>query len=183
MFYAALLLPATNAGIRRLIVDAAFSWFTFAWTFCYLVWLGTAIIVIPAMYNCWVQLYNEFHSLGDFFLRLTVYSGLEVLTFVFWLIAMSLLASHAQGLSNLDAFIVTFGPKYEEYYQLNVERYAKSFVAATFTATALSTLNFLLCGVTLVSFGTSPVRFSHNHGQLGNLRGTDHCSPGPARPA
>lgn len=85
---------------------------------------------------------------------LTVYSGLEVMTFIFWLIAMALLASHADDLDSLDAFIVTFGEKYQAYYKLNVERYAKSFVIATFTATALATLNLLLFCVTLVCFGT-----------------------------
>ncbi|KAF6831590.1 hypothetical protein CPLU01_06629 [Colletotrichum plurivorum] len=112
-----------------------FSWFTFAWTFAYLAWLGVAIVYIPVMYNRWVQL------------------GLEVTTVIFWFIAMSLLASHADDLDSLDAFIVTFGPKYEAYYEMNVETYARSFVIATFTATALAALNLLLWGATLVHFG------------------------------
>ncbi|KAF6800209.1 hypothetical protein CMUS01_15577, partial [Colletotrichum musicola] len=61
--------------------------------------------------------------------------------------------SHADDFDSLKAFIVTFGEKYEEYYKLNVEPYAKSFVVATFTATALATLNLLLFCVTLVCFG------------------------------
>ncbi|KAF6806624.1 hypothetical protein CSOJ01_08690 [Colletotrichum sojae] len=42
-------------------------------------------------------------------MRLTVYSGLDVMTFIFWLIATALLASHADDLDSFYAFIVTFG--------------------------------------------------------------------------
>ncbi|KAF9874165.1 hypothetical protein CkaCkLH20_08148 [Colletotrichum karsti] len=112
-----------------------FSWFAFAWTFSYLTWLGVAVMFIPMMYNCWVHL------------------GLEVLTIVFWLITMALLASHADDLDSLDAFIVTFGPKYEVYYKMNVEPFAEGFVAATYTGTALSTVNFVLFIVSIAIFG------------------------------
>ncbi|KAF6831416.1 hypothetical protein CMUS01_07343 [Colletotrichum musicola] len=112
-----------------------FSWFTFAWTFSYLTWLGVAVMFIPIMYNCWVHL------------------GLELLTVVFWMITMALLASHADDLDSLDAFIVTFGPKYEAYYELNVEPYAEGFVAATFAGTAISTVNFVLFIITISIFG------------------------------
>ncbi|KAK1635798.1 hypothetical protein BDP81DRAFT_461975 [Colletotrichum phormii] len=112
-----------------------FSWFAFAWTFSYLTWLGVAVMFIPVMYNCWVHL------------------GLELLTVVFWLITMALLASHADDLDSLDAFIVTFGPKYEVYYKMNVEPFADGFVAATFAGTATSVVNFVLFIVTISVFG------------------------------
>ncbi|TEA22076.1 hypothetical protein C8034_v006329 [Colletotrichum sidae] len=112
-----------------------FSWFAFAWTFSYLTWLGVAVMFIPVMYNCWVHL------------------GLELLTVVFWMITMALLASHADDLDSLDAFIVTFGPKYEVYYKMNVEPFAEGFVAATFAGTATSTVNFVLFIVTIAIFG------------------------------
>nr|XP_036578138.1 uncharacterized protein CTRU02_11927 [Colletotrichum truncatum]KAF6785302.1 hypothetical protein CTRU02_11927 [Colletotrichum truncatum] len=112
-----------------------FSWFAFAWTFSYLTWLGVAVMYIPIMYNCWVHL------------------GLELLTIVFWMITMALLASHADDLDSLDAFIVTFGPKYEIYYKMNVEPFAEGFVAATFAGTAISTVNFVLFVITISVFG------------------------------
>ncbi|KAE9582365.1 hypothetical protein CGMCC3_g1698 [Colletotrichum fructicola] len=111
------------------------SWFAFAWTFSYLAWLGVAVMFIPMMYNCWVHL------------------GLELLTVVFWMITMALLASHADDLDSLDAFIVTFGPKYEVYYKMNVEPFAEGFVAATYAGTALSTVNFVLFILTIAIFG------------------------------
>ncbi|KAK1454377.1 hypothetical protein CCUS01_10495 [Colletotrichum cuscutae] len=112
-----------------------FSWFAFAWTFSYLTWLGVAVMFIPVMYNCWVHL------------------GLELLTVVFWLITMALLASHADDLDSLDAFIVTFGPKYEVYYKMNVEPFADGFVAATFAGTATSVVNLVLFVITISVFG------------------------------
>ncbi|OLN91692.1 hypothetical protein CCHL11_06587 [Colletotrichum chlorophyti] len=112
-----------------------FSWFAFAWTFSYLTWLGVAVMFIPIMYNCWVHL------------------GLELLTVVFWLITMALLASHADDLDSLDAFIVTFGPKYEVYYKMNIQPFANGFVAATFASTATSTVNFVLFVITISMFG------------------------------
>ncbi|OHF04203.1 hypothetical protein CORC01_00542 [Colletotrichum orchidophilum] len=112
-----------------------FSWFAFAWTFSYLTWLGVAVMFIPVMYNCWVHL------------------GLELLTVVFWLITMALLASHADDLDSLDAFIVTFGPKYEVYYKMNVEPFADGFVGATFAGTATSVINFVLFIITITVFG------------------------------
>ncbi|KAK1579209.1 uncharacterized protein LY79DRAFT_592991 [Colletotrichum navitas] len=112
-----------------------FSWFAFAWTFSYLTWLGVAIMFIPVMYNCWVHL------------------GLELLTVVFWLITMALLASHADDLDSLDAFIVTLGPKYEVYYKMNVEPFADGFVAATFAGTATSVVNLVLFVITISIFG------------------------------
>ncbi|KAJ0159654.1 hypothetical protein CTA2_9340 [Colletotrichum tanaceti] len=115
-----------------------FSWFAFAWTFSYLTWLGVAVMFIPIMYNCWVHL------------------GLELLTVVFWLITMALLASHADDLDSLDAFIVTFGPKYEVYYKMNVEPFADGFVAATFAGTATSVVNFVLFVITISVFGACP---------------------------
>ncbi|KAJ0336914.1 hypothetical protein COL922a_007370 [Colletotrichum nupharicola] len=66
---------------------------------------------------------------------------------------MALLASHADDLDSLDAFIVTFGPKYEVYYKMNVEPFAEGFVAATYAGTALSTVNFVLFILTIAIFG------------------------------
>ncbi|KAH0440913.1 hypothetical protein CcaCcLH18_02256 [Colletotrichum camelliae] len=93
------------------------------------------------MYNRWVHL------------------GLEIITVVFWLVCFALLASHADDLNSLDAFIITFGPKYEVYYKQNVERFAKTFVVATSAATAVSTFNFVLFVASVTVFG----RELHRH--------------------
>ncbi|GKT82347.1 hypothetical protein Ct61P_00197 [Colletotrichum tofieldiae] len=66
---------------------------------------------------------------------------------------MALLASHADDLDSLDAFVVTLGPKYEVYYKMNVEPFADGFVAATFAGTATSVINFVLFVITISVFG------------------------------
>ncbi|KAF4899937.1 hypothetical protein CGCF415_v010303 [Colletotrichum fructicola] len=102
------------------------------------------------MYNRWVHL------------------GLEIITVVFWMVCFALLASHTDDLGSLDAFILTFGTKYEAYYKKNVERYARLFVVATFAATAVSTFNFVLFLVSITVFGRELHRY-----QLSKLRATE----------
>ncbi|KAH7362665.1 hypothetical protein B0T11DRAFT_86538 [Plectosphaerella cucumerina] len=117
-----------------------FSWFAFSWTFTYLMWLGTAVLLFPMMYNCWVQL------------------GLELLTLVFWLITTALLASHSDDLDNDNDYVTELGPAFKKYQEM-IQRNARGFVIATFAATGTATANCFLFIVTLVCFG----RALHNY--------------------
>ncbi|RXG45952.1 hypothetical protein VDGE_02060 [Verticillium dahliae] len=112
-----------------------FAWFAFSWTLVYLAWLGTAVLVLPIMYNCWVHL------------------GLEILSLVFWLIVTSLLASHSDDLDSIDAYVTGLGPEYKKHYNEFIQEYARGFVVATFAATGVATCNFLLFVVTVARFG------------------------------
>ncbi|KAM0614252.1 hypothetical protein ACHAQF_005896 [Verticillium nonalfalfae] len=111
-----------------------FAWFAFSWTLVYLAWLGTAVLVLPIMYNCWVHL------------------GLEILSLVFWLIVTSLLASHSDDLDSIDAYVTGLGPEYKKHYNEFIQEYARGFVVATFAATGVATANFLLFVVTVARF-------------------------------
>jgi hypothetical protein len=128
------------------------SWFTFAWTFIYLVGLGVALIFVPALYNYWAHLYVQpcldtitHHSIPH---SLALPSVLEILTNIFWIVTFGLLADHAADLASLNSTLVFYG------FTSQARRYLSSLlnglINATYGAAGAAGVEWMSFNLTLV---------------------------------
>jgi len=141
----------------------AMSFFTFAWTIIFFIYIFVTPIFFPELYLYWAHL------------------ALEFLTTIFWLVTFALLAQEVQAWDAAESAIDEVN-SIDAQYGIHIKYFAHADagIKASKAATAIGAIEWLLFVITLIAFGYYLHQHRVAHGATG-FRFTSHAAQ-PADP-